>query len=224
MKSAAKPANTLRRDPAIRPHAARANARLSQDSRAATSAARPSSTERLSPSCGTPPAASSAGRRLATSAVPRPAAERLEDSPGGQSNLLDRDDVVEIIDRLRYQMDEPMADREPEQYAEPRSRRAERGRFAEDDRQDFAASCPDRPQNRDVASALDHGEADSAIDEQRADEQREQAHRREVGGEGSCHVERLVAPGRRPGRAALRPEARAAARRVRRGPRARAAS
>ena len=124
--------------------------------------------------------------------MPRPAAERLEDGPGGQSNLLDRDDVVEIIDRLRYQMDEPVADRQPEQYAERGSRRAERGRFAEDHRQDFPASRADRPQNRDVASALDHGEADSAIDEQCADEQRQQAHRGKVGGEGARHVERFA--------------------------------
>ena len=74
-----------------------------------------------------------------------------------------------------------MADSDAEQHAQAGAGRSERRRFGEDDRQDLPAGRADRAQDRDVAPALHHGEADSAIDEQCADEQGEQAHRREVG-------------------------------------------
>src|SRR6185312_6527980 len=150
-KSAAKPARTLRREPAMSAHAISASTRLSQESRLAT---RATALEHGAPESELRGTARDLERRqeACDERGAEAGAQRLGDGCGRQCDLLDRYDVVKIIHRLRHQADEPVADGEPQQYAESGARRSERGRFAEDDGEDVPTGRPQRAQDRDDAS------------------------------------------------------------------------
>ena len=120
----------------------------------------------------------------------RPEAEgrALDEDPGRDRQVPDREDEVEVVDRPRHELGEPAGEDDPGRQPRQAPRHADRERLGQDQPEDLPPGHPERAEQPDRRPSLHDREGHRVVDEERADEQREQTQRGEVQAEGPQHL------------------------------------
>ncbi len=117
-----------------------------------------------------------------------PGDEAFDDRKRPDTDTRHADAEIEIIDRARHQLQQLFAEHDAEDDAEPGCQRAQHAGLHEYHREQLPARQAQRPQHADEIAPLQHREIHTVKDQKQPDEQRQQAHGRQVGHERPAHL------------------------------------
>ncbi len=118
----------------------------------------------------------------------------LHDRSDGQRCRVDCDDEIQIVDGPRDEADQAAAHGQPQADPQDRTDEAQEAGLDQHDLQHLRPRGAQHTQHSDDPATLHDRETDSAVDEQGAHEQREEAHGFQVRREGGGHVEVVAGP------------------------------
>ena len=114
----------------------------------------------------------------------------LGQRPGIDEEFPNAQNVIQVIDGAGDQVHQPGTQPQSQQYAEQSTCQAEQQCLAQNTGEQFPASHADRSQGSQQGPALHHRKRYRVVDQEHANHQSQQAHRRQIQGKGGAEIPR----------------------------------